>query len=321
MPFDKSLCCSLLKASSLAYDIVYTAGVVQSAAVTETITAIGYDPSTLKFKYVGIDPTDIDACYFVENNATAILAFRGTLDPTLAARNSKIFFQVLSDWLNNGRVELVTGDGLPGKVHQGFLGSLNNLWPDIVVWLARVKASGKGLYITGHSKGGGLAYLGACRAAMTAAIVPSAIYTFAAPRVGDATFASRFNVMLGEAWRLEYQDDLVPHLPPETAAWAALVDKLRNVMPHVTPPDVPWDSVSNFERLLDQVRERAEKGLPSYTSAGELEFIDWADTIEPDSPTLKWQREGRLAMKLVDPPAVIEDHLVGNYAKGLGCPP
>jgi hypothetical protein len=321
MPFDKNLCCSLLKASSLAYDIVYTAGVVQSAAVTGTIAAIGYDPLTLKFKCVGTDPTDIDACYFVANDATAILAFRGTLAPTWSTRNSKIFFQVLSDWLNDGRVELISGDGLPGKVHQGFLGSPNNLWPDIVVWLADVKASGKRLYITGHSKGGGLSYLGAYRAAMTAAVVPSAIYTFAAPRVGDAAFASRFNATLDEVWRLEYQDDLVPHLPPETAAWAALVDKLRSVMPHVTPSDVPWDSVSNFERLLDQVRERAEKGLPSYTSAGELQFIDWDDMTEPDSPTLKWRRETRLAMKLVDPPAVIEDHLLENYSKGLSCPP
>jgi Lipase (class 3) len=319
MPFDNNLCCSLLKASSLAYNIVYTAGVAQSTSVTGTIAALGYDPSTLKFKCVGTDPADIDACYFVANATTAILAFRGTLNPILVTRNSKIFFQVLSDWLNDGRVGLVSGDGLPGRVHQGFLGSLDNLWPDIGVWLADVKASGKQLYITGHSKGGGLAYLATYRAAVTAAIVPSAIYTFAAPRVGDAAFASRFNAMLGEVWRLEYQDDLVPHLPPETAAWAALVDKLRSVMPHVTPLDVPWDSVSNFERLLDQVRERAEKGLPSYTSAGELQFIDWHDLIEPDSPTLKWQRETRLAMKLVDPPAVIEDHLLENYSKGLGC--
>jgi Lipase (class 3) len=320
MPFNKNLCCSLLKASSLAYDIVYTAGVVQSAAVTATIAALGCDPLTLTFKYVGTDPTDIDACYFVTNAATAILAFRGTVNPLLATRDSKLFFQVLSDWLNDGLVELVSGDNLPGKVHKGFLGSLNNLWPDIAVWLADVKASGKQLYVTGHSKGGGLSYLGAYRAAM-AGVVPSAIYTFAAPRVGDAAFASRFNAVLGEVWRLEYHDDLVPHLPPETAAWAAMVDKLRSVMPHVTALDVPWDSVSNFERLLGQVRERAAKGLPSYTSAGELQFIDWDDAIEPDSATLKWQRETQLAMKLIDPPAVIEDHLLENYSKGLSCPP
>ena len=90
-------------------------------------------------------------------------------------------------------------------------------------------------------------------------------------------------------------------------------------MPHVTPSDVPWESVSNFERLMDQVRERAEQGLPSYASAGELQFIDWNDAIEADSPTLKWRREGSLAMKLVDPPAIIEDHLLQNYSKGLGC--
>jgi hypothetical protein len=102
MSFDKNLCCSLLKASSLAYDIVYTEGVVQSAAVTGAITAIGYDPLTLKFKYVGTDPADIYACYFVESAATAIRAFRGTVNPLWATRNSKLFFQVLSDWLNDG---------------------------------------------------------------------------------------------------------------------------------------------------------------------------------------------------------------------------
>jgi hypothetical protein len=56
------------------------------------------------------------------------------------------------------------------------------------------------------------------------------------------------------------------------------------------------------------------------SAAGELQFIDWDDTIEPDTPTLKWERETRLAMKLVDPPAVIEDHLLDNYGKGLSCP-
>jgi hypothetical protein len=39
------------------------------------------------------------------------------------------------------------------------------------------------------------------------------------------------------------------------------------------------------------------------------------------SPTLKWRRETRLAMKLVDPPAVIENHLLENYSKGLSCLP
>jgi hypothetical protein len=89
----------------------------------------------------------------------------------------------------------------------------------------------------------------------------------------------------------------------------------------VTPSDVPWDPVSNFERLIDQVRERAEKGLPSCMSAGELQFIDWDEIIEPDSPTLKWRRETRLAVKLVDPLAVIENHLLENYSKGLSCLP
>jgi hypothetical protein len=50
----------------------------------------------------------------------------------------------------------------------------------------------------------------------------------------------------------------------------------------------------------------------------ELQFIDWDDTIEPESPTLKWRREGSLAMKLVNP-AIIEDHLLQNYSNGLGC--
>jgi hypothetical protein len=96
-------------------------------------------------------------------------------------------------------------------------------------------------------------------------------------------------------------------------------DKLRTVMPHVTSPDVPWDSVSNFEHLLDQIRERPEEGLPSYASAGELQFIDWDDAIEPDSATLKWRGESSLAMKLVDPPAIIEDHLLQSYSQRLGC--
>ena len=73
---------------------------------------------------------------------------------------------------------------------------------------------------------------------------------------------------------------------------------------------------------MGQVRERADKGMPSYASAGELQFIDWNDTIEPDSPTLKWRREGRLATKLIDPLQSAKESLPSlskTPRKELGC--
>lgn len=150
----------------------------------------------------GPDGRDGASVYRLPSGET-ILAFRGTItSPPLASA---------LDWENDLRAELVTADGFPGRVHKGFLASLNNLWHEVFAELS----SGDNpfqmrLFITGHSKGGALAQLAGVR---LAALKPSAL-TFAAPRAGNRLFAAGYPSAV-PLFRCEGAKDLVPLLPPE----------------------------------------------------------------------------------------------------------
>ncbi|KAK6046120.1 hypothetical protein COOONC_16375, partial [Cooperia oncophora] len=39
------------------------------------------------------------------------------------------------------------------------------------------------------------------------------VYTFGEPRVGDYTFAKKFNSMISESYRVVHSKDIVPHTP------------------------------------------------------------------------------------------------------------
>jgi triacylglycerol lipase len=71
------------------------------------------------------------------------------------------------------------------------------------------------IWLTGHSLGGALASLTAVRLGGRA----SGLYTFGAPRIGDAVFAARVGSLLKEASMRYVNDrDVVTHVPPEQFA-------------------------------------------------------------------------------------------------------
>ena len=188
---------------------------------------------------------------------------------------------------------------MPGQVHQGFFDALNELWP--LMWPQiqnRLAASpGKPVYITGHSKGGAIAPLAAmlCQAAGLAPYV----CTFAAARCGDQTFANGYDAAVTHSVRYEFQDDIVPHLPPSDAFLATL---------------------KNIPFLAG-----ALTGLTQgYVSVGTLYFINWQNQVVSDSPLLDLNRLTHLADLLLTLGAgtIINDHSVdpgGGYANAV-CP-
>ena len=72
------------------------------------------------------------------------------------------------------------------------------------------------LVVTGHSLGGALATLLVTDLNATMALKPQA-WTFASPRVGDATFAARYGGLSTVSWRIYNQVDVVPYFPIDTS--------------------------------------------------------------------------------------------------------
>ena len=68
------------------------------------------------------------------------------------------------------------------------------------------------LVVTGHSLGGALATLLVTELSATTALKPQA-WTFASPKVGDATFAARYGAVSTVSWRIYNQADVVPYFP------------------------------------------------------------------------------------------------------------
>lgn len=329
---DKSLACRLIKASHLVYSISRDGRQLEKTpAVDEEIKAIGLDRSTLQFYQAQCKDSpieageidDINAYFYGETPTEAILAFRGTLPPTI--ESSEKFFQSLLDWINDGRIELVKGANLAGLVHKGFLESIDALWDEIDKLNLQERVSeGKSLLLTGHSKGGALMYLAAYRLARKG-IPVTAAYSFAAPRPGDQAFAFAIDqqVTIGnikEICRFEYQDDIVPHLPPSTGSWIPIHGGLARIhnyfpfeAPHLTASPKVAQDIKKFLARLDAI-----SNFPPYASAGNLQFIDWNDAIMGDSFKLATERNLRLATMMAELRFVeiIRDHFSnGRYMK------
>ena len=192
--------CTLLCASGAAYDInpatrQYTADPVFSKAVAYSATPTPISADT------------INACLVGQNANGIIIAFRGTLPPTEP--------DSLMDWLQDLFVEPVAFKGLPGEVHEGFLGAVNAILPQVVSALSSLKPSATNpVYVTGHSKGGGMAPIAAYLIQQSVGIPIKQTVTFAAPKSGDQGFQTGYQSVFKNHIRYENYGDLVPLLPP-----------------------------------------------------------------------------------------------------------
>lgn len=71
------------------------------------------------------------------------------------------------------------------------------------------------IVVVGHSLGSALASLYVLENEKKNLLQNVTIYTFASPRVGDATFAASFNGLRATSWRIDNGPDVVPDLPPD----------------------------------------------------------------------------------------------------------
>jgi len=129
-----------------------------------------------------------------------VVAFRGTDAPR--------------DWLEDGHFKLVATEFFHGQIHAGFLRQYGRISEELRerVQALREEFPEAALVVSGHSLGGALAYLAALELALWGSV--AALYTFAAPRLGDVAFARQVEETFPNAIRVVVKGDLVPRVPP-----------------------------------------------------------------------------------------------------------
>ena len=208
------------------------------------IAQITYDnPKTSKAKFKALGYTiiqffDIDGAqaYLLTNGTINVLSFRGTE----VTENS----DVLAD-LKAGKNLEACG----GKIHVGFKGEINKLWPTI----SKVLADNPGnLYVTGHSLGAAMATIAASR--MQDRV--TALVTFGSPRVGDKEFVKSVSV---DHYRVQNNCDDVTKVPFKLMGFAHHgTHKYMNF--HGEFRDLtPWQQVKDMARSRLKARAKGQK--------------------------------------------------------------
>ena len=103
--------------------------------------------------------------------------------------------------------------------------------------------------VAGHSLGAALTTLYVLDNALTERIHNPLIYTFASPRVGDATFAGAFNALGLTSWRIDNLPDIVPYLPLGFTHVNTL--KQYDLLTTVWPSPSCWHSLATYLSLID----------------------------------------------------------------------
>jgi len=214
----------------------------------------------------------------------AILAFRGS-DPVTP-----------QTWLTDVVMRLVECREYDGRVHSGFSSALRHTWGKVEKLLD--EAQDKPLFLAGHSMGGALAVLTACRLAKMGR-PPAAVYTFGAPRIGDRAFCAGYSL---PTYRIVNQLDLVPELP------LASVRRLLPERPRFTN-----------ERILGRLKKIARRAR-CYSHVKTLVYIDRDGTItesardRPRHPRAVFRAIAARGKRFHEG---ITHHLISNYIRGL----
>ena len=219
MTAPSNLNCILLNAAGAAYNIA-----------PGTCT---YAPDTIYSPHVpytnGPQPACGGPCYI--NAATVgkcpfgiVVAFRGTLPPSEKDPDSWL------DWLQDFfavPVSVPSGPNkLPGQVHSGLFNATASIIQKVhTLVLGYNPGRDNPVYVTGHSKGGPMASMGAYILSQNLG-VPNVqpLVTFASARPGDPGFRAGFEAVFQQT-RYENYDDIVPLMPPSLDFIGSLANK------------------------------------------------------------------------------------------------
>jgi len=251
------------------------------------------DPAKAQFKnqydavgFIGtpyvVTADQIEAALIGQTENGIIVAFRGTLPP---AMNWDSFF----DWLQDFFMPTTSNIDLPGEVHEGFLFALNMLRGGIMDAIKTIDPDGSlPLYMTGHSKGGGIAPIAAMYFRNLYQLNVKQTITFAGPNPGNADFATIYNKVFPNHIRYENYLDIVPLLPPD----------LEFVSLLLAIPDLP----QFFVTALNDIK------FYDYSPVGSLEYINSHGVAKTYS---SWEAYVLLPERMAE---IVEAIITGNFS-------
>lgn len=185
-----------------------TAGGTKYTVVT---TIYANDLATDINPSAGDDEVSIGLICQVAKAGDVVIAIRGT-EGALEWIHDAEFLQVPCPFLvGAGHIE----DGFTAMYESLRTGAAANS-PTVVNALAKLTFPRpvSSVTICGHSLGGALATLLALDVAANTAFKNPAVYTYGSPRTGDPLFASTFDQVVKNSYRIANRLDIVPTLPP-----------------------------------------------------------------------------------------------------------
>jgi triacylglycerol lipase len=213
------------------------------------IAAITYeDPKTSKTKFKSFGFTIVEffniegaqAYLLKDMNGIHVLSFRGTevTEPS----------DILADLKSGKNIEAIGG-----KIHVGFKGEINKLWPVIEKAVANIDS----LYVTGHSLGAAMATIASGR--MQSKVLT--LVTFGSPRVGNKEYV---NSLKFNHYRVQNNCDDVTKVPlllmgfahHGTHKYLNYYGAFRNL--------TPWQQIKDMVRSRAKAYTKGQKFLGAY---------------------------------------------------------
>ena len=149
--------------------------------------------------------------------------------------------------------------GPVGRVHRGFDGALNKVWPDVTNYVRSIRKKNQKLWYTGHSLGAALATLAAARWRLVEGVPVQGLYTFGHPRTGNKEFAESLDSALpGLVYRFVNNNDVVPRVPMRKMGYQHV-----GRFVYFTAKGTITNRISVWQRRLDRVKGRiSDLGKP-----------------------------------------------------------